>query len=458
MKHSHRVALHVCALAVAALAAAPVAAQGRPDLVSRGLENAALRYAPDQLIVQFKPGVTEAAKQAMLEGLGASVARDLRLAAQRGDGRGDLHLISLPAGSSVAAAFRIAQGDAAVDFAEPNWIHHHDATGVDAHYKDGSLWGMYGDTSKLHQNQYGSQAAEAWITGGNVCSQSVYVGVIDEGVMATHPDLSANMWTNPFDPVNGVDDDGNGYIDDTRGWDFFQNNNSTFDGVGDDHGTHVAGTIGATGNNKIGVVGVCPNVQIITAKFLGPFGGSTADGVLAVDYITDLKTRHGLNIVATNNSWGGGGFSQALQNAITRAGNADILFIAAAGNDGLNNDNSPHYPSSYPNANIIAVANITKTGAREAFSNWGLTTVDLGAPGAGIWSTVPTSGGGSGYASYTGTSMATPHVTGGAALYATTHPSATAAQIKAMILGSAIPTPSMAGKTVTGGRLDVSGF
>ncbi len=457
MKHSHRVALHACALAIAGLAAAPVIAQGRPDLVAQGLENAALRYAPDQLIVQFKPGVTEAAKQAVLDRLGAHVARDLRRAAQRSDGGGDLHLVSLPNGAGVATAFRTLQANAAVDFAEPNWIHHHDATGVDAHYKDGSLWGMYGDTSKLHQNQYGSQAAEAWITGGNVCSQSVYVGVIDEGVMATHPDLAANMWTNPFDPVNGVDDDGNGFIDDTRGWDFFQNNNSTFDGLDDDHGTHVAGTIGASGNNKIGVVGVCPNVQIITAKFLGPFGGSTSDGILAIDYITDLKTRHGLNIVATNNSWGGGGFSQAMKDAISRAGNADILFVAAAGNEGANNDNSPHYPSSYPNANIIAVANITKTGAREVSSNWGLTTVDLGAPGTGVWSTVPTSGG-SGYASYTGTSMATPHVTGGVALYATTHPGASAAQIKAMILSSAIPTASMAGKTVTGGRLDVSGF
>jgi subtilisin family serine protease len=279
------------------------------------------------------------------------------------------------------------------------------------------------------------------------------------------------VFVNVFDPVDGIDNDGNGYVDDVRGWDFANNDNSTFDGVGDDHATHVAGTIGAIGGNAIGVAGVNWNVTMISAKFLGKNGGTTANAIKAVDYITDLKTRHGLNIVATNNSWGGGGFSQALLDAINRGGNAGILFIAAAGNGGRdgvgdNNDSTASYPSSYECVSsngdcVIAVAAITSTGAKSGFSNYGATTVDIGAPGSAINSTVPVRKGSatvSGYASYSGTSMATPHVTGAAALYASTHPGATAAEIKQAILSSAVATASLAGRTVTGGRLNVSGF
>jgi subtilisin family serine protease len=321
---------------------------------------------------------------------------------------------------------------------------------------------MYGDTSPLRTNQYGSQAGEAW-NAGNIGSTSVYVGIIDEGVMDTHTDLAGQVWTNPFDPVGGGDNDGNGYTDDIHGWDFVSNNNSTYDGTQDDHGTHVAGTIGAKGGNSTGVVGVNWNIRMIVAKFLGNSGGTTANAVRAIDYITDLKTRHGLHIVATNNSWGGGGFSSSLQAAIERANAQGILFIAAAGNGGSdgvgdNNDATPHYPSSYTNANIIAVASITSSGAKSSFSNYGLTSVDIAAPGSGIWSTLPRSGNRSTYGSYSGTSMATPHVTGGAALYAASHPTATASQIKSAILSSAVPTSSMSGLCVTGGRLNVSGF
>jgi subtilisin family serine protease len=280
--------------------------------------------------------------------------------------------------------------------------------------------------------------------------------------MYTHADLAGNVGTNPFEIAgNGVDDDGNGLRDDVYGWDFAGNNASVFDGLGDDHGTHVAGTIGAVGGNGTGVAGMCwSGIRLLSAKFLGSTGGTTANAIKAIDYFTNLKLR-GVNIVATNNSWGGGGFSQALQDAIERANAAGVLFIAAAGNSTLNCETSSCYPAEYPNANVISVASITSTGAISSFSNYGSTTIDIGAPGSGIFSTVP---GGrrnnitSAYASYNGTSMATPHVTGAAALYAATHPGSTAAQIKAAILSSAVATPSLAGKTVTGGRLNVSGF
>ncbi|MGK2861037.1 MAG: S8 family peptidase [Chitinophagaceae bacterium] len=348
-----------------------------------------------------------------------------------------------------------------IEYAEPNFIYSHFATSNDPYYTNGNLWGMYGDASSP-ANQYGSQAAEAWAA-GHTGSSSVYVGIIDEGVMNTHQDLSANIFVNVYDPVDKKDNDGNGYIDDVRGWNFANNNNSTYGGTSDDHGTHVAGTVGAKGGNGVGVAGICWNVKIITAKFLGPLGGTTANAIKAIDYITDLKTRHGLNIVATNNSWGGGGFSQALQDAIERANAANILFIAAAGNGGSdgvgdNNDLIDNYPSNYPNDNIIAVAAITSSGARSSFSNYGPLKVDIGAPGSGIYSTLPSRKGSGTYGSYNGTSMATPHVTGAAALYAASHPGASASEIKNAILNNAVPTASLNGHLVSNGRLNVSGF
>ena len=169
-------------------------------------------------------------------------------------------------------------------------------------------------------------AVEAWdITTG---SSSVLVAVIDEGIQITHPDLAANIWLNPGEIVgNGIDDDGNGFIDDINGWDFFNNDNSVFDGASDDHGTHVAGTIGAVGNNGTGVTGVNWNVTIMALKFLGPTGGSTSDAISAIEYAADKGVR------VTSNSWGGGGFSQALKDAIDAC---DCIFVAAAGNDGQN--------------------------------------------------------------------------------------------------------------------------
>jgi len=459
--------LRLTALALAStLSLAAHAAHPSDALVDASLQDKGLRYKPAQLIVQFRAGEAERGAQTALAGLDGKLGKLLRAESRRRDGQGDLRVVHLPEKLPLAEAMRQLRANPAVVFAEPNWIYTREAKGIDPYYDDGRLWGMYGAASPFQQNEFGSGAGTAFKL-GKKCKASVLVGIIDEGVMPNHPDTQANIWTNPFEiPGNGIDDDGNGYVDDVNGYDFFDDDASTFDGVGDDHATHVSGTIGAVGYNATGVAGICSAVKIISAKFLGPVGGSTEDAILAVDYITDLKTLHDLNIVATNNSWGGGGFSQGLQDAIERANDADILFMAAAGNGnqlgrGLDNDKRANYPSNYPNENIIAVAAIDKVGNKASFSNWGLTTVDIGAPGVGIWSTVPVQQGGAvvgGYASYDGTSMATPHVTGAAALYKSLHPTATAAQIKDAILSKAIPTASLAGKTVTGGRLDVSGF
>jgi subtilisin family serine protease len=335
---------------------------------------------------------------------------------------------------------------------EPNWIVTHQAEANDPYYTGGNLWGTYGNATSP-ANQYGSQAGEAWAA-GNTGSPDVVVGVIDEGIDISHPDLANNIWVNPGEVAgNRVDDDKNGFVDDVNGWDFASNNASVYDGTGDDHGTHVAGTIAGIGGNGRGVAGMAWNATLIPVKFLGANGGTTANAIKAVDYLTDLKTRHDIDLVASNNSWGGGGFTQSLKDAIGRADSAGILFVAAAGNDSADNDATVRYPSGYKVANIIAVASIDKAGALSSFSNYGATTVDLGAPGSGIYSTLP----GGAYGSYNGTSMATPHVTGGVVLAAAAGTSG-AANLKNAILETVVPTPSLSGKTVKGGRLDVSRF
>ena len=434
------------------------------DNFSTGQEEAVvtedqLSFVPNEVLVKFKDGKagTKAQSNALslIQGV---VVETIQTSAMKSANRDEVLLVSSKLGTLDAIAQ--LKGLAEVEYAEPNFIYNHNATSNDPSYTNGTLWGMYGDASSP-SNQYGSQAGEAWAA-GNTGSSTVYVGIIDEGYMYTHEDLAANAGTNPGEIAgNGVDDDNNGYVDDVNGWDFDGNDSSVFDGIDDDHGTHVAGTIGGVGNNGTGIAGVAWNVKLMSAKFLGRRGGTTANAIKAVDYFTDLKQRNGINLVATSNSWGGGGFSQGLFDAIERANQAGILFIAAAGNATNNNDANLSYPGSYTNDNIIAVASITNSGGLSSFSNYGATTVDIGAPGSGIYSSVPVRSRGqiiSGYATYSGTSMATPHVSGGAALYASSHPGATAAQIKAAILGSAVPTASLNGKCVTGGRLNVSGF
>ena len=226
---------------------------------------------------------------------------------------------------------------------------------------DPSLWRLYG------LNNYGQSggttdadldAPEAWeITTG---SRDVVIGVIDSGVDINHPDLAANIWVNPGEtPNNGIDDDGNGFIDDVNGWDFYDNDNTPNDGNG--HGTHVAGTIGAVGNNNSGIAGVNWEVSLLPLRFLGDDGsGWTSDAVAAVNYATMLKRDFGINVVATNNSWGGGGYSRTLDRAIESANDQGIMFVAAAGNQGSNNDTNPSYPTNYDAPNVISVAALNR--------------------------------------------------------------------------------------------------
>ena len=235
-----------------------------------------------------------------------------------------------------------------------------------------------------------------------------------------HPDLIDNRWVNPGTLPGS-----------TYGYSALNPELDPMDS--DSHGTHVAGTIGASGNNGTGVVGVNWNVTLLPCQFLGPSGGSTAGAIECINYFTDLKLNHGVDIKATNNSWGGGGYSETLRAAIQSGGDAGILFIAASGNDGGNADSAPMYPAAYDLDVIVSVASTDRNDNMSGFSNYGLTSVDLGAPGSAILSTVP----GNSYATYSGTSMASPHVAGVAALVWSHFPDCTNAQIRNALADSA---------------------
>jgi subtilisin family serine protease len=307
------------------------------------------------------------------------------------------------------------------------------------------LWGLNNTGQSGGTPDADIDAPEAWdIQTGN---PNTVIGVIDTGVDYNHPDLVGNIWTNPGEIAgDGIDNDSNGYIDDIRGWDFAYNDNDPMDVQS--HGTHVSGTIAAKGNNGIGVTGVNWNAKILPLKFLNDSGsGDTSNAILALNY----ATAKGVKI--TNNSWGGGGYSQGLYDAINTAGQQGALFIAAAGNDyGNNNDILPAYPASYNLPNIISVASTDHNDALSYFSNYGPTTVDLGAPGEEIYSTTP----GGNYGLKSGTSMATPHVSGGAALVWSQNPTWTAQQVKNQLLGTTDAIPALSGITVSGGRLNIN--
>ena len=407
--------------------------------VAFGVGAASLTAAPQQapkavkgeLIVGFAEGVSRAAQNAILKDAGATSKKRF--------GQIDAVLVRVK-DDEEAFAVKVLSSDPRVAYAEPNHVVTIAATPNDPSFSQ--LWGLHNTGQTGGTNDKDIDAPEAWelATG----DPNIVVAVTDTGVDFGHPDLADQRWVNTLDPVGGGDDDGNGLVDDWSGWDFVNDDNDPFDD--NRHGTHVSGTIGAEGNNGVGVVGVNWNVKIMALKFLNSAGsGTTADAIASTLYAAD----HGADV--SSNSWGGGPYDQALLDAIEYGASRGMLFVAAAGNDGFNNDVTPTYPATYASDAVLAVAATDHSDGLAIFSSYGPKTVDLGAPGVGILSTTP----GSSYGSFNGTSMATPHVAGAAALVEDKFPGATLYGIKALLMSSVDPAAALAGKTVTGGRLNI---
>jgi subtilisin family serine protease len=405
------------------------AAAGRAD------DEAESDAIPGQLVVGFNGDATDKQQLKAVDKAGGTIEDTIDSI--------DGALVTVDPDDTDRAAQKLSH-QRAVDYVEPNFVVR--ANRIPNDHLFDEQWGL------RNVGQYGGtagadiHAAEAWeaTTGANVT-----VAVVDTGVDLTHPDLAPNLWSNPADPLNGVDDDHNGFVDDVHGADYANEDANPTDDAG--HGSHVAGIIGAKANNATGVAGVNWDAKIMALKFLDADGsGNTADAANAIDYAVS----HGARVI--NASWGGPAFSQALYQAVRRAGDNGVVFVAAAGNDGHNADVKPDYPAAFDLPNVVSVA---ATGSRDElvdFSNYGAASVDLGAPGDDIESTVPKITDASGYASFSGTSMAAPFVTGGIALYLSRFPEATGDQARTAILQSVDKIPSLAGKVSTGGRLNVA--
>jgi len=441
-----RAALLLAALPLVLLAAAPGAPSwaggkkppppglgadpGRPIPVPPGPP-----FAPGEVLVKLRPQAGRIRlEQARLQVGGESVHRFA----------GGAELWRIPDGTTVGEAIRRLTADAAVEYAEPNYAVHVLAVPDDPQFPQ--MWGLRNTGQSGGTPGADIGAVEAWdrVTG----SRDVVVAVIDTGIDDRHPDLADNLWTNPGElPGNRLDDDGNGYVDDVHGWDFVSNDADPFDDHF--HGTHVAGTIGAVGNNGLGTAGVCWRVRLMAVKFLNIGGsGYVADAVKAIDY----AVAQGADIL--NNSWGGGGFSLTLLQSIQAADQAGVLFVVAAGNDGRNIDVNPLYPAAYEVPNVLAVAATDDQDRPADFTNFGSGHVAIAAPGVDILSTFP----GNDYARLSGTSMATPHVAGAAALLKSIAPDLTPEIIKDILLENAQPVSTLAGLTSTGGRLRIAGL
>ena len=385
--------------------------------------------------------------------------------------RGKIGLVCASTTLGLEQAIQALRQDPAVEYVEPNFTVTTQAVSNDPFFTNGDLWAV-------DDNIFGSRASSAWAA-GLTGSSSVHVAIIDDGAQITHEDLAFNMWTNPYE-IDGddIDNDGNGFTNDVKGWNFTgeiaDESNEPYN-MADAHGTLVAGLIGAVGGNGIGSVGVNWNVTMIPLRSLSGGSGSVLDIIEAIDYCTDLKTLHPeMHLVAINASFGFAGYSLFLHEAVIRAANKDILFIAAAGNSGADNDaqefspanidttvgtfdadfGTGELPASYNS--VISVAAIDSDGNLATFStggsSFGLTTVHLGAPGQAVISPHPENL----YYTSSGTSMAAPMVAGSAALYASAFPGSSAAEIRAALLSAVEPTPSLVGKTATGGRLSLS--
>jgi hypothetical protein len=408
---------------------------GEPDTSVKEKVKAGKDYKEGELLVKFKVDVSEEKKEKVHKKFGSEKIKEFKGLS--------IDQIKIKEGLSVEEAIELYSTEPDVEYAEPDYIMTTQLTPNDPYFS--YLWGLN------NANDADIDAPEGWvITTGN---SGVVVAVIDTGVDYNHPDLSANIWVNTAEKhgLPGIDDDGNGYIDDIYGIDTYNNDSNPVDDDG--HGTHVSGTIGAVGNNGIGVAGVNWDVKIMACKFLNSKGsGSTSGAIGCLEYIRNMKNR-GVNVVATNNSWGGGGYSQSLYDAINAQRTQGILFIAAAGNNGRDNDKTAFYPASYYLPNLLSVAATDSSDNKASWSNYGRRSVDVGAPGVSILSTVPNNK----YSYYSGTSMATPHVTGLAALIESYDASKDWKALKNLILSGGDNKPSMQGNTITGKRINAFG-
>lgn len=364
-------------------------------------------------------------------------------------------LVSIPAAAlgDHPAALAALTAMPGVGHADPDWLVQASITPDDTMFAE--QWALDNQGQEGGTVDADIDAPEAWAY--HTGSRTVKVGIIDTGLELGHPDLAANLWTNPGEiPGNSVDDDGNGYIDDVHGWNFAGDNANPDDD--NFHGTHVAGTIGASAGNGIGVVGVCWQVTLVPLKFLDANGsGYTSDAVAAVYYASSI----GCDL--TSNSWGGGGFDQTLKDAIDAAGAQGRLFIAAAGNDGSDIGAYPSYPASYACSNIVTVAATDRNDVLAGFSNYNASAVHIAAPGVSILSTFPlqqtaamaSRGLGPTYGSISGTSMATPHVSGAIALLKAAEPGLDAAALRSRLLQRCDAIPGLVGKVAGARRLNL---
>lgn len=398
---------------------------------------------PGEYIVKLKPmmGVMSANTQVLSQRLGAYVKSTIP--------EFNLLVVKRAVVETQSSATKALNQNPLVEYSEPNFVYRISKSPNDPDF--GKLWGLSNSGQKDSQSIAGIvgvdiAAEKAWdIETG---SQNTLVAVIDTGIDYNHPDLVANLWTNEAE-LNGkpaVDDDGNGIIDDIHGASFVDAAKPNGDPLDDHgHGTHCSGTIGGTGNDGKGIVGVNWNVRIIAAKFLSADGSGSLEGAIkAIAYVNKMGAK------VLSNSWGGGGYSQALKDVIEETNKSGAIFLAAAGNESNNNDAAPSYPASYEVANVVSVAAIDNRGGIASFSNYGKKSVHLGAPGVNIYSSIK----GGAYDSWSGTSMATPHVSGVAALVASHEPNLTGLEIKQRLISTTTTLASLRGKTSTGGLLN----
>jgi subtilisin family serine protease len=392
-------------------------------------------YVSDQVIVSLKEPNDALALNGILDGIDAEIVQSLE--------SGSTYLLrfrnrSIERYENMLRTLRLA---ASLEFAEPNYLKFPAFVPNDIYF--GEMWGLNNSGNTGGVADADIDAVEAWdITRG---SPAVVVAVVDTGVDITHPDLQQNIYFNPNEVLDGIDNDGNGLVDDINGWNFTAsgNGNAQVNDTSDSHGTHVAGTIAATGSNQMGVTGVAPLVKILPVKVLSDYGGFISDYVRGLDYVVSM----GAKIV--NISLGGPTYSRAEENAIARLEAAGVLVVVASGNDGYDLGFYEDYPTNFPNENILAVLATNSRDQFATYSNYGY-HVDVGAPGSDILSTIA----GGVYEYYSGTSMAAPHVAGVASLVQSVNPGLNAVQIKSAIMSTVDPLPSLTGLCISGGRVN----